>query len=55
MWSLQMATKTDLDPSIAPASAKAFTKEHKLHYYNEGMHSAAFQLPGFVKAMLKEE
>lgn len=54
MWSLQMATKSDLNPSIAPATAAAFTKEHKLHYYNEGMHMAAFQLPGFVKRMLGE-
>lgn len=55
MWSLQMATKSDFNPSIAPATAAPFTKEHKLHYYNEGMHMAAFQLPGFVKRMLKEE
>lgn len=55
MWGLQMATKADLDPTRPPESAKAFAKEHKLHYYNEGMHQAAFQLPGFVKRMLKEE
>jgi spermidine synthase len=55
MWSLQMATKSALNPTeYDAAKARAFTRQHKLRYYNEGMHQASFQLPGFVKEMLKE-
>jgi spermidine synthase len=54
MWSLQMATKSPLDPRVPGPGTEAFAKEHKLRYYNEGMHRAAFALPGFVREMLKE-
>lgn len=57
MWSLQMAVKGDVNPSkdYNVDKARAFAREHKLRYYNDGVHAAAFQLPGFVRQMLKEE
>jgi spermidine synthase len=56
MWSLQLATKSALDPkAVKPEAIRAFAKEHRLRYYNEAMHQAAFALPGFVKEMLKEQ
>ncbi len=56
MWSFQMARKGAPHP-LNDTDAKriaTFAKEHRLHYYNEGMHQAAFQLPGFVRQMLQE-
>lgn len=56
MWSLQLATKAPFDPlSVDAKKVASFAREHKLRYYNEGIHQAAFQLPGFVRTMLKEE
>jgi spermidine synthase len=57
MWSLQLSTKGDKVPErdFSAEKARAFAKEKKLKYYNEGMHVAAFMLPGFVQKMLKEE
>jgi len=56
MWSLQMATKAALDPlAVDSKNVRAFAREQKLKYYNEGIHLAAFQLPGFVRQMLGEE
>lgn len=55
MWSLQMAVKGAKHPKDASLDqARNFAKEKKLRYYNEGVHMAAFQLPGFVREMLKE-
>jgi len=54
MWSLQFAAKGAFG-GIDGEKVKAFVKEHRLRYYNEAMHSASFALPGFVRAMLKEE
>jgi spermidine synthase len=56
MWSFQLATKTDQDIlDVDSAKVLAFTREHKLRYYNSGIHRAAFQLPGFVSQMLGED
>jgi spermidine synthase len=57
MWSLQLSTKGAKVPEkdFSAEKARAFAKEKKLKYYNEGMHVAAFMLPGFVQKMLKEE
>jgi spermidine synthase len=57
MWSLQIASKGGANPAkdFDEAKARAFTKEFSLRYYNESVHKAAFQLPGFVKQMLGEE
>lgn len=56
MWSLQMAVKGNKNPAkdFSIEKSREFTKEKKLRYYNENVHQAAFQLPGFVKQMLKE-
>lgn len=57
IWSFQMARKGAEHP-LAKINSKAigsFAKEHRLKYYNDGIHQAAFQLPGFVKQMLHEE
>lgn len=56
MWSLQLASKGALHPqkSFDAQRAAAFTREKNLRYYNEGLHFAAFQLPSFVKEMLRE-
>ncbi|RZA06156.1 MAG: polyamine aminopropyltransferase, partial [Proteobacteria bacterium] len=56
MWSLQLATKGGLDPMKVDAKkTDGFAREHKLRYYNDAIHRAAFALPGFVRTMLKEE
>lgn len=57
MWSVHLATKTARHP-IADVDLKAvekFSAEQNLNYYNEGIHSQAFQLPGFVKRLLNSE
>ena len=55
MWSFQMASKKPLNPVTDFNAEKAaqFSKEKKLHYYNEGIHVGAFSLPNFVKQMLE--
>jgi spermidine synthase len=57
MWSLQLASHGRVDPlkDYAPEHARTFAKQHKLRYYNEDVHKAAFALPNFVREMLKEE
>lgn len=57
MWSLQMGVKGKKHPlkDFSPEAARSFAREFRLHYYNEGIHQAAFQLPGFVRRMLKED
>lgn len=56
MWSLQMAVKGDFSPKeIDLNKAKIFSKEKRLRYYNEAIHTAAFALPGFVQQMLQEQ
>lgn len=54
MWSHQIAVKGKANPAtdFDEAKARNFTKEFKLRYYNEHVHKAAFQLPGFVQEML---
>ncbi|NUM89412.1 MAG: spermidine synthase, partial [Bdellovibrionales bacterium] len=56
MWSFQMARKGAPHPinDVDAGKIAAFSHEHRLHYYNEGVHQAAFQLPGFVRQMLSE-
>ena len=56
MWSHQVAVKGAHNPRVdfSEAEAGAFAREHKLKYYNEKVHRSAFELPGFVKTMLKE-
>ena len=56
MWSHQIAVKGGLNPGVDFSQEKAarFTLEKKLKYYSEKVHTAAFQLPGFVKTMLNE-
>jgi spermidine synthase len=56
MWSLQMASKGELHPAkdYSLEKSRDFSREHKLRYYNESVHHAAFQLPGFVRQMLDE-
>lgn len=56
MWSHQIAAKGDLDPRrpLDAEKARVFTHAHKLRYYSERVHEAAFQLPGFVHEMLQE-
>jgi len=57
MWSLQLSTKGAKNPTkdFSVEQARAFVKDKKLRYYNEGVHVAAFQLPGFVQKMLDEK
>lgn len=56
MWSHQVAVKGNINPAkdFSEEKARLFTKEKKLKYYSEKIHTAAFELPGFVKTMLKE-
>ncbi len=56
MWSHQIAVKGTLNPAtdFDTEKARKFTKEFKLRYYNEHVHKASFQLPGFVQTMLSE-
>ena len=55
MWSFQMASKKPFNPMTDLNTEKAaqFSKEKKLHYYNEGIHIGAFAVPNFVKKMLE--
>ncbi|MES3038013.1 MAG: polyamine aminopropyltransferase [Bdellovibrionota bacterium] len=54
MWSLQLATKSDLDPlkNFDQEKAKKFCDSQELHYYNEDLHRAVFTMPTFVRKML---
>lgn len=56
MWSIQISTKQQLDPvkSLDSDKARQFALKEGLHYYNEGLHVGAFQLPTFVRKLLNE-
>ena len=56
MWSLQVATKSALNPKADFNWKKAddFCQKKKLSYYNADLHTAAFCLPTFVQALLAE-
>lgn len=54
MWSFSYSSKGAVHPlqHFNQEESAAFTSAHKLKYYNEAIHQAAFALPGFVKDML---
>lgn len=54
MWSLQMAINGQYHPvtDFNKNKAAEFSKDKSLRYYNEELHTAAFALPTFVRAML---
>jgi spermidine synthase len=54
MWSFSYSSKGAVHPLAQFDSDKsaAFAADHDLQYYNEGIHQAAFALPGFVKELL---
>ncbi len=54
MWSFNHATKDGAHPihDFDQDQATAFADQHKLKYYNAGIHQAAFALPTFVQTML---
>lgn len=56
MWSHQVGMKSGLNPGkdFDQEKAARFSREQGLRYYNETVHTSAFQLPGFVKSMLSE-
>ncbi len=53
-WSLSFSVKGDLHPlnNLDENRAAEFTQEHKLRYYNDQVHRAAFALPGFVQQLI---
>lgn len=55
MWSVQMGRKGELHPiaDFRDQTADAFSQEHKLRYYNSGVHRGAFSLPTYVSSLLK--
>ncbi|MBL7543127.1 MAG: polyamine aminopropyltransferase [Bdellovibrionaceae bacterium] len=55
MWSLMVASKRTLNPKADFDKTKAaeFSKQKKLKYYNEEIHTAAFCLPNFVRDLLE--
>ncbi|WP_268125510.1 polyamine aminopropyltransferase [Roseivirga pacifica] len=54
MWSFSYSSKGGAHPiaNFDEARSKAFAKEHRLKYYNEDLHKAAFALPSFVRDMI---
>ncbi|MCO6360394.1 polyamine aminopropyltransferase [Roseivirga pacifica] len=54
MWSFSYSSKGGAHPiaNFDEAKSKAFAKEHRLKYYNEDLHKAAFALPSFVRDMI---
>ncbi len=56
MWSIQMGSKSDRHPTkdFDAEKARAFVLKEGLHYYNEGLHVGAFQLPTFVRKLINE-
>ncbi len=54
MWSFTYGTKNGTHPvrSLNSATASRFAITHNLQYYNSEVHTAAFALPTFIKAML---
>jgi spermidine synthase len=55
MWSFQVASKKAFNPiaDLKADKAAQFSKDKKLHYYNDGVHVGAFSLPNFVRQMLE--
>ena len=55
MWSFSYCSKGIAHPveSLNKESQAVFLKEHKLKYYNQAVHQAAFALPNFVKEILE--
>ena len=56
MWSFAYTRKGSMHPldDFDSEQAEIFTRQHKLKYYNPGIHSSAFCLPTFVQNMLDE-
>lgn len=55
IWSIMIGSKGTVNPKeFNTEIATEFEKNHNLHYYNAGVHSAAFSLPNYVKRMLNE-
>lgn len=56
MWSIQLASKSDRHPTrdLNRDQVQKFVNNFRLHYYNEGVHFGAFQLPTFVSQMINE-
>jgi spermidine synthase len=56
MWSLQLSSKSGKHPlrDFDEDQARIFSQKQGLHYYNEGLHFGAFQLPTFVKKLINE-
>lgn len=56
MWSLQMATKTSLNPKadFNWKNADTFCQKKNLKYYNADLHIASLSLPTFVRGLLSE-
>jgi spermidine synthase len=54
MWSFQISTKgkTRLLDQKTLDRSDLFCREFKMHYYNSGLHRAAFQLPQFVQELI---
>lgn len=57
MWSLQMASKSNLNPKgdFNWNTADKFCREKSLKYYNADLHLASFSLPTFVRTLLAEQ
>ena len=54
MWSFSFCSKGNLHPvnDLRLAESKRFSLNHKLNYYDEDIHRAAFVLPRFVQEMI---
>jgi spermidine synthase len=54
MWSFAYASKGSAHPLklFDTERARQFSEHHRLRYYNEMVHSAAFALPNFVRELL---
>jgi spermidine synthase len=56
MWSIHYGGLENLNPQkVSKEKIDRFAQEQKLHYYNFGIHQAAFALPRFVSKMLEGE
>lgn len=55
-WSVAFCAKGDVHPTkgFNDERAKQFSEKHKLKYYNEEVHRAAFALPNYVRNLLAE-
>ncbi len=54
MWSFSFCSRAKLHPvnDLRAPAASRFAAEHKLNYYSEEIHKAAFVLPRFVREMI---